>query len=124
MLSPFPIPSPFPLVPRWFPRPERRSDSDNGTFGVSLDEIEAVVRSWCGNGIAISAIDTAALGEIQGSSSRVARALRNTAEPARRAVGTIGHRLLTMSELLDTFVTTTVASDARVASKLDSLRTR
>ncbi|WP_461416592.1 hypothetical protein [Gordonia sp. GN26] len=91
---------------------------------MSPDEIEAVVRSWRGNGIAISAIGTAAIGEVQGSSSRVARALRDTAEPARRAVESIGDRLLTMGELLDTFVSTTVASDARVASKFDSLRTR
>lgn len=124
MLLPFPIPAPIPLVPRWFPRPERRSDSGKGTFGVSPDEIEAVVRSWRGNGIAISAIDTAAIGEVQGSSSRIALALRDTAEPARRAVESIGHRLLTMSELLDTSVTSTVASDARVASTFNSLRTR
>ncbi|MCK8614985.1 hypothetical protein [Gordonia sp. C13] len=124
MLLPFPIPVPIPLVPRWFPRPERRNDSDKGTFGVSPDEIEAVVRSWRGNGIAISAIDTAAIGEVQGSSSRIAHALRDTADPARRALESIGHRLLTMSELLDTSVTTTVASDARVASTFDLLRTR
>ncbi len=124
MPFPFPIPSPVPLVPQWFPRSDRGNDSEKDVFGVSPDEIEAVVRSWRANGIAIHAIDTAPLGDARGSSSRVARALRDTAGPAGRAVESIGDRLIAMSEILATFEATTTSTDARAAATFEALRDR
>lgn len=122
-------PLPNPSLPLRFPWPDRGTRTEEDTFGVSSPEIEEIVTSWRANGIAIHAIDTGALGvrtigDAHGASSRVARALRDTADPARRAVESIGHRLTTMGELLDTFVSTTLATDSRSASKFDSLRER
>ncbi|GAC54074.1 hypothetical protein [Gordonia amicalis] len=118
------LPFTIPTLPLRIPSPDRGNRTPDDTFGVSPAEIEGVVTSWRANGIAVHAIDTAAIGDARGSSSRVAHALRDTAEPARRAAESIGNRLIAMSEILDAFVSTTITTDTRAASKLDSLRNR
>lgn len=124
MTLPFPIPFTTLPLPLGFPRRDRGNHSADDSFGVTSADVETIVTSWRATGIAVHTIDTAAIGDAQGSSSRVARALRDTAEPARRAVDSIGNRLTAMGEILDAFVSTTVAADTRAASKFDSLRNR
>lgn len=124
MTLPFPLPFPVLPVPLHFPGRVRGNHTDEPAFGTSPSEVEAIVTSWRANGIAVHAIDTASIGDAQGSSSRVARALRDSTGPARSAVGSIGDRLTTMSEILDLFSSTVAATDARAAAKFDSLRIR
>ncbi|MCR5980500.1 hypothetical protein GDN83_22695 [Gordonia jinghuaiqii] len=118
------LPLPFPPFSLPLPRRRRETGSQDHVLGVSPAEVDATSTAWRANGIAIHALDVAAIGEVAAPSSRVARALHATADPARNAIESIGDRLIAMSEALKTFEATTTATDARAGAEFHALEER
>ncbi|GAA1480352.1 hypothetical protein GCM10009624_07920 [Gordonia sinesedis] len=116
-----PTPDPRP-TPRGLP-PSGPPDMDGASlFGVTPDRIAAIERGWRAESDRVAAAAAEpGFRHVTGDGSRVMRALRDVEHPARRAVGSIAHRLRALADVLHTFTARTIDNDESSAAEFGRL---
>ncbi|MFW0795634.1 hypothetical protein AAFP30_17615 [Gordonia sp. CPCC 205515] len=105
------------MIPHRTPRPST-------VFGISPDEVAALVRIWQEQARVIDGLDFAGLAALPVSASRVVAALRATASPARTATAAVGGRLTSIAAAVAVFSARSVAEDHAAARRLAELPDR